>query len=82
MHKTEKKTPYTFQFLKQQTTFVRTGVKQVKKIIILCQTLYLWRCFLYCQGRAMSEVTELHYSENNYDLKLCLFVFYSDWDQQ
>lgn len=31
MHKTEKKTPDTFQFLKQQKSFLRTGVKQVKK---------------------------------------------------
>lgn len=28
----------------------------------------------------MFEVTGLHYSEKNYDLKLCLFVIYSDWD--
>lgn len=28
----------------------------------------------------MSEVTGLRYSENIYDLKLCLFVIYSDWD--
>lgn len=31
MHKTENKTPFTFQFLKQQNSFERTGVKQVKK---------------------------------------------------
>lgn len=31
MHKTEKKTPQTLQFLKQQRSSVRTGVEQVKK---------------------------------------------------
>lgn len=31
MHKTENKTLLTFQFLKQQNSFERTGVKQVKK---------------------------------------------------
>lgn len=39
MHKTENKTPFTFQFLKQQKSFERTGVKQVKNKIILFQTL-------------------------------------------
>lgn len=45
MHKTQNKTPFTFQSLKQQNSFERTGVKQVKNKIVLFQTLLFVKDF-------------------------------------
>lgn len=68
MQKTENKTPFTFQFLKQQNCFWKSRCEASKKIkSYYSKHFYLWRSFLHGQGTAMSGVTGLHDSENNDD---------------